>query len=76
MERRAAHADHAFVVHHSVGGGIQSQQTLVDDDPVCFGHLLGDESHHLFERDIRQSRLVLGVASSDVGVVAGERGQF
>src|ERR1700722_17271577 len=55
-----------------VGRRIQSQQTLVDDDTVCFGHLLGNELHHPLQRDVRQPRLVLGIASSDIGVIAGE----
>lgn len=69
MERGPAHPDHAFVVYQSIRRRIEPQQALFHVHATSLGDLLGDECHHQVERDVCQPRLVLRIASGDVGVV-------
>ena len=70
MKGRATDAHRAFVVHHTIAGGIEPQHSRVGEYPSRFRDLLRDKIDHPMEGDVRQARFIFGIAAADIGMVA------
>jgi hypothetical protein len=73
VEMMASDPCHKFIVHHSIGRREALQQFGLDKNPRALRQFLGDQICHPVNANVGQAGFVLRIASSNVGVIAGEQ---